>query len=146
MKAASITGKLGLDEQEYVKEIFATPGDTLLPISPASTWFLCAIQAGSKRTYKDLHAKAIACNNWRIITDLHCYHEDNEKLACLNHLHEQHALECDSLRKTKALTLARLESAHAPLCLSHARSLYSNSTSPPHSPYGMSSCEGRSNH
>jgi len=60
MKAASITGKLGLDEQEYVKEIFATPGDTSLPISPTSTWFLCTIQTGSKRTYKDLRAEAIA--------------------------------------------------------------------------------------
>src|SRR5712672_2809046 len=28
-KAAGITGKLGPDEQEYIKEIFATPGDTL---------------------------------------------------------------------------------------------------------------------
>src|SRR5712672_1133418 len=28
-KAAGITGKLGPDKQEYIKEIFATPGDTL---------------------------------------------------------------------------------------------------------------------
>jgi len=48
-KAAGITGKLGLEEQEYIKEIFATPGDTSLPISPAPTWFLRAIQAGSKK-------------------------------------------------------------------------------------------------
>jgi len=34
------------------------------------------------------------------------------KLAHLNHLREQLVLECDSLRETKALTLARLESAH----------------------------------
>src|SRR5882672_2734100 len=59
-KAAGITGKLGPDEQEYIKEIFATPGDTSLPVSPAPTWFLRAIQAGSKRTYEDLHAEAIA--------------------------------------------------------------------------------------
>src|SRR5712672_1374509 len=145
-KAAGITGKLGPDEQEYIKEIFATPGDTQLPISPAPTWFLHAIQAGSKRTYEDLHAEAIAFNNWGIIADLHHYHEDNEKLTCLSHLCEQLALECDGLCEAKALALARLESAHAPLHLSHAHSLYSNSTSPPHSPRGMSSREGRSNH
>src|SRR5712671_309099 len=145
-KAAGITGKLGPDEQEYIKEIFATPGDTSLPVSPAPTWFLRAIQAGSKRTYEDLRAEAIAFNNWGIIADLHRYHEDDEKLARLNHLREQLALECDGLREAKALALARLESAHAPLRLSHARLLYSNSTSPPHSPHGMSSREGRSNH
>jgi len=145
-KAAGITGKLGPDEQEYIKEIFATPGDTSLPVSPAPTWFLRAIQAGSKRTYEDLRAEAIAFDNWGIIADLHRYHEDDEKLAHLNHLHEQLVLECDGLREAKALALARLESAHAPLRLSRARSLYSNSTSPPHSPRGMSSREGRSNH
>src|SRR5712672_3169647 len=137
-KAASITGKLGPEEQEYIKEIFATPGDTSLPISPAPTWFLHTIQASSKRTYEDLCAEAIAFNNWGIIADLHRYHEDDEKLARLNHLHKQLALECDGLREAKALALARLESAHAPLRLSCARSLYSNSTSPPHSPRGMS--------
>src|SRR5712671_132031 len=145
-KAAGITGKLGPDEQEYIKEIFATPGDTQLPISPAPTWFLHAIQAGSKRTYEDLHAEAIAFNNWGIIADLHHYHEDDEKLTRLNHLREQLALECDGLHEAKALALARLESAHAPLHLSHAHSLYSNSTLPPHSPRGMSLREGRSNH
>src|SRR5712672_1405873 len=88
-KAAGITGKLGPDEQEYIKEIFATPGDTSLPVQPTPTWFLHTIQAGSKRTYKDLHAKAIAFNNWVSITNLHCYHEDDEKLAYLNHLHKQ---------------------------------------------------------
>src|SRR5712671_726547 len=145
-KAAGITGKLGPNEQEYIKEIFATPGDTSLPVSPAPTWFLCAIQAGSKRTYEDLRAEAIAFNNWGIIADLHRYHEDDEKLARLRHLREQLALECDGLREAKALALARLESAHTPLRLSRARSLYSNSTSPPHSPRGMSSREGCSNH
>src|SRR5712672_560695 len=145
-KAAGITGKLGPDEQEYIKEIFTTPGDTSLPVSPAPTWFLRAIQAGSKRTYEDLRAEAIAFDNWGIITDLHRYHEDNEKLTHLNHLHEQLVLECDGLREAKALALARLESAHAPLRLSRARSLYSNSTSPPHSPRGMSSRESHSNH
>src|SRR5712671_5270496 len=145
-KAAGITGKLGPDEQEYIKEIFATPGDTSLPVSPAPTWFLRAIQASSKRTYEDLRAEAIAFNNWGIIADLHRYHEDDEKLLRLNHLREQLALECDGLREAKALALARLESTHAPLRLSRARSLYSNSTSPPHSPHGMSSCEGHSNH
>src|SRR5712675_204942 len=145
-KAAGITGKMGLEEQEYIKEIFATPGDTSLPVSPTPTWFLHAIQAGSKRTYKDLRAKAIAFNNWGIIANLHWYHKDDEKLAHLNHLCKQLTLECNSLRETKALALARLESAHAPLRLSCACSLYVNSTSPPHSPHGMSSCEGHSNH
>src|SRR5712671_1496198 len=112
MKAAGITGKLGPAEQEYIKEIFATPGDTSLPVSPAPTWFLRAIQAGSKRTYKDLRAEAIAFNNWGIIANLHRYHEDDEKLARLSHLHEQLALKCNSLQEAKALTLARLESAH----------------------------------
>ena len=146
MKAAGITGKLGPDEQEYVKEIFATPGDTSLPISSAPTWFLRAIQASSKRTYKDLHAEAITFNNWGIIANLHHYHEDDEKLTHLNHLRKQLALECNSLRETKALTLVRLEAAHTPLHLSHAHSLYVNSTSPPHSPCGMSSREGHSNY
>jgi len=145
-KAAGITGKLGPDEQEYIKEIFATPGDTSLPVSPAPTWFLRAIQACSKRTYEDLRAEAIAFDNWGIIADLHRYHGDDEKLARLNHLREQLTLECDGLHEAKALALARLESAYAPLRLSRARSLYSNSTSPPHSPHGMSSREGRSNH
>src|SRR5712672_1612420 len=104
------------------------------------------IQAGSKRTYEDLRAEAIAFDNWGIIADLHCYHEDDEKLAHLNYLREQLALECDSLCEAKALALARLESAHVPLRLSCARSLYSNSTSPPHTPCGMSSHEGCSNH
>src|SRR5712671_5003389 len=113
-KAAGITGKLGPDEQEYIKEIFATPGDTQLPISPAPTWFLRAIQAGSKRTYEDLRAEAIAFDNWGIIVDLHRYHEDDEKLARLNHLCEQLALECDGLHEAKALALACLESAHGP--------------------------------
>src|SRR5712671_6214687 len=145
-KAAGITGKLGLDKQEYIKEIFATPGNTSLPVSPAPTWFLRAIQAGSKRTYEDLRAEAIAFDNWGIIANLHRYHEDDEKLARLNHLREQLALECDGLCEAKALALARLESAHVPLRLSRAHSLYSNSTSPPHSPRGMSSRKGRSNH
>ena len=137
-KAAGITGKLGPDEQEYIKEIFTTPGDTSLPVQPTPTWFLHTIQAGSKRTYKDLHAKAIAFNNWGIITNLHCYHEDDEKLAYLNHLHKQLVLKCNGLHETKALALVRLESAHVPLCLSHAHLLYTNSTSPLHSPCGMS--------
>src|SRR5712672_2117112 len=145
-KAAGITGKLGPEEQEYVKEIFATPGVFSLPVSPTPTWFLRAIQAGSKRTYENLRAEAIAFDNWGIIADLHRYHEDDEKLARLSHLCEQLALECDGLREAKALALARLESAHAPLRLSCARLLYSNSTSPPHSPHGMSSHEGCSNH
>src|SRR5712672_3652648 len=134
MKAAGITGKLGPEEQEYIKEIFATPGVFSLPVSPTPTWFLRAIQAGSKRTYEDLRAEAIAFDNWGIITDLHRYHEDNEKLTHLNHLREQLVLECDGLCEAKALALARLEAAHVPLHLSHARSLYANSTSPPHSP------------
>src|SRR5712671_3762751 len=114
------------------------------PLLPPGSF--APFKLAAKRTYEDLRAEAITFNNWGIIADLHHYHEDNEKLTCLNHLCKQLTLKCDGLWETKALALARLESAHVSLHLSHARLLYVNSTSPPHSPCGMSSHEGHSNH
>src|SRR5712671_1577732 len=43
-KAAGITGKLGPDEQEYIKEIFATPGDTALPVQPSISKVSCLLK------------------------------------------------------------------------------------------------------
>ena len=53
-KAAGITGKLGPEEQEYIKEIFATPGDT----SPCVS--LC-----------ELHC--MSCGKKKSLMTYHCY-------------------------------------------------------------------------